>query len=106
MPRGPRCTTSTLSWRRSSRGTWLPRGSTTSTAHPRAGGIDPSDGESPRPDAPLAQLPNAVLTPHIGGASYNVEANHARMMGDGIAGVLRGGGPTNEIKPPPLPHPH
>jgi D-3-phosphoglycerate dehydrogenase len=67
--------------------------------HLAAAGLDHFDGEVLPPDAPLAKLPNVVLTPHIGGASYNVEANHARMMADGIAAVLRGERPANCINP-------
>jgi D-3-phosphoglycerate dehydrogenase len=51
------------------------------------------------PDSPLAKLPNVVLTPHIGGASYNVEANHAQMMADGVAAILRGDKPNHCVNP-------
>jgi D-3-phosphoglycerate dehydrogenase len=69
------------------------------SGHLAAAGLDHFDGEVLPPDAPLAKLPNVVLTPHIGGASYNVEANHARMMADGIAAILRGERPANCINP-------
>ena len=69
------------------------------SGHLAGAGLDHFDGEVLPPDSPLAQLPNVVLTPHIGGASYNVEANHAQMMADGIAAILRGDKPKNCINP-------
>lgn len=69
------------------------------SGHLAAAGLDHFDGEVLAPDAPLAKLSNVVLTPHIGGASYNVEANHARMMADGVTAILRGDKPKNCINP-------
>src|SRR3954447_21032285 len=69
------------------------------SGHLAAAGIDHFDGEYLAPDAPFAQLPNAVLTPHIGGASYDTEANQARMMADDIAAVLRGERPQHCANP-------
>jgi D-3-phosphoglycerate dehydrogenase / 2-oxoglutarate reductase len=67
--------------------------------HLAGAGLDHFDGEVLSPDSPLAQLPNVVLTPHIGGASYNVEANHATLMADGIAAILGGEKPKNCVNP-------
>ncbi len=72
------------------------------SGHLAAAGLDHFDGEWLAPDAPLAQLPNVVLTPHIGGATYDTEANHARMISDGIAALLAGGRPANCINPEAL----
>src|SRR4051794_932148 len=69
------------------------------SGHLAAAGIDHFDGEYLAPDAPLARLPNVVLTPHIGGASYNTEANHSRMMADDIAALLRGETPQHCVNP-------
>ena len=69
------------------------------SGHLAGAGLDHFDGEVLPPDSPLAQLPNVVLTPHIGGASYNVEANHAQMMADGITAILNGDKPKNCINP-------
>jgi D-3-phosphoglycerate dehydrogenase / 2-oxoglutarate reductase len=69
------------------------------SGHLAGAGLDHFEGEVLPPDSPLARLPNVVLTPHIGGASYNVEANHAQMMADGVAAILRGDKPTNCINP-------
>jgi D-3-phosphoglycerate dehydrogenase / 2-oxoglutarate reductase len=67
--------------------------------HLAGAGLDHFDGEVLSPDSPLAQLPNVVLTPHIGGASYNVEANHATLMADGIAAILGNEKPKNCVNP-------
>jgi D-3-phosphoglycerate dehydrogenase len=74
------------------------------SGHLASAGLDHFDGEVLPPDAPLAQLSNVVLTPHIGGATYNVEANHAQMMADGITAILGGDKPKNCINPEVLPH--
>ena len=69
------------------------------SGHLMSAGLDHFDGEVLAPDSPLAQLPNVVLTPHIGGATYNVEANHAQQMADGITAILNGQKPKNCINP-------
>src|SRR3954453_22329758 len=69
------------------------------SGHLAGAGLDHFEGEVLPPDSPLAKLPNVVLTPHIGGASYNVEANHAQMMADGIAAILAGEKPANCVNP-------
>ena len=73
------------------------------SGHLAAAGLDHFEGERLAPDAPLAQLSNVVLTPHIGGASYNTEANHALMMGEGITAILRGERPAHCVNPEVLP---
>jgi phosphoglycerate dehydrogenase-like enzyme len=50
-------------------------------------GIDVYDPEPPRPDSPLFQFDNVVLTPHIG--SFTVEGR-LRMGTTVVADVLRG----------------
>ena len=67
--------------------------------HLAAAGLDHFEGERLAAGHPLLDLPNVVLTPHIGGASYDTEANHARMMGEGIAAVLRGDRPAHCVNP-------
>jgi D-3-phosphoglycerate dehydrogenase len=67
--------------------------------HLAAAGLDHFEGERLAEGHPLLDLPNVVLTPHIGGASYDTEANHARMMGEGIAAVLRGERPAHCVNP-------
>ncbi|MDQ1697206.1 MAG: D-3-phosphoglycerate dehydrogenase / 2-oxoglutarate reductase, partial [Frankiaceae bacterium] len=69
------------------------------SGHLAGAGLDHFDGEVLPPDSPLAKLPNVVLTPHIGGATYDTEANHSVMMAEGIGAILRGDKPTNCINP-------
>jgi D-3-phosphoglycerate dehydrogenase len=64
-----------------------------------AAGLDHFAGESLAPDHPLAALPNVVLTPHIGGATYDTEANHTTLMAEGLAALLRGDAPANLANP-------
>jgi D-3-phosphoglycerate dehydrogenase len=62
-------------------------------------GLDHFEHEWLDPAHPLAQLSNVVLTPHIGGATYDTEGNHARMIADDIAAVLSGQKPVNCVNP-------
>ena len=64
-----------------------------------AAGLDHFDGEVLAVDHPLASLPNVVLTPHIGGATYDTEANHSKVIADGLATLLAGGSPPNLVNP-------
>jgi D-3-phosphoglycerate dehydrogenase len=70
------------------------------TDGPVAGaGLDHFDGEVLPVDHPLASLDNVVLTPHIGGATYDTEANHSKLIADGLATLLAGGTPDNLVNP-------
>ncbi len=40
-----------------------------------------------------------MLTPHIGGATYDTEANHTALIADGLAALLRGEAPANLANP-------
>ena len=62
-------------------------------------GLDHFQGEWLDPDDPLAALPNVVLTPHIGGATYDTEVNHSRMIADGLEAILEGRRPDNLANP-------
>ena len=52
-----------------------------------------------RPITRSARFANVVLTPHIGGATYDTEANHATAITDGLISLLDGGKPTNLVNP-------
>jgi D-3-phosphoglycerate dehydrogenase len=69
------------------------------SGHLAAAGLDHFEGESLATDHPLAGLPNVVLTPHIGGATYDTEANHTALMAAGLAALLRGEVPANLANP-------
>jgi D-3-phosphoglycerate dehydrogenase len=64
-----------------------------------AAGLDHFAGETLDPSDPLCSLPNVVLTPHIGGATYDTEANHARLVAEGLVTLLAGGTPSNLVNP-------
>ncbi len=53
-------------------------------------GLDHFEGERLPKEHPLLEMPNTVLTPHIGGATYDTEANHSRMLAEDLARLLRG----------------
>jgi D-3-phosphoglycerate dehydrogenase len=40
-----------------------------------------------------------VLTPHIGGATWNTEARQAQMVADDLAALLAGRRPINLVNP-------
>ena len=67
--------------------------------HLAAAALDHFEGEHLPVDHPLAGMPNVVLTPHIGGASYDTEANHTLLMADGLASLLDGDVPSNLANP-------
>jgi D-3-phosphoglycerate dehydrogenase len=64
-----------------------------------AAGLDHFAGEMLATDDPLTGLPNVVLTPHIGGATYNTEENHSRMIADDLARLLAGERPVHVANP-------
>ena len=53
-------------------------------------GLDHVDGEVLASDHPLVSMTNVVLTPHIGGATFDVEINQARMIVADMQRVLLG----------------
>jgi D-3-phosphoglycerate dehydrogenase len=44
-------------------------------------------------------MPNVVLTPHIGGATWNTETRHSLSIAEGLAELLAGGRPANLVNP-------
>lgn len=64
-----------------------------------AAGLDHFAGDWLPPDHPLAGMPNVVLTPHIGGATWNTEARQAQMVADGLDALLAGARPAHILNP-------
>lgn len=64
-----------------------------------AAGLDHFAGEWLPADHPLASLPNVVLTPHIGGATWNTEARQAQMIADDLEALLLGRPPAHIVNP-------
>ena len=74
------------------------------SGHLSAAALDHFEGEHLATDHPLVAMPNVVLTPHIGGATYDTETNHTTLMAGGLAALLRGERPSNLANPEVLSH--
>lgn len=61
--------------------------------------LDHFEGEHLPGGHPLLSMPNVVLTPHIGGATWDTECRQATMVADDVAALL-GGGPLRHIVNP------
>jgi D-3-phosphoglycerate dehydrogenase len=64
-----------------------------------AAGLDHFAGEWLPTDHPLVGMPNVVLTPHIGGATWNTEARQAQMVADDLEALLSGNMPAHIVNP-------
>jgi D-3-phosphoglycerate dehydrogenase len=64
-----------------------------------AAGLDHFVGEWLPVDHPLTAMPNVVLTPHIGGATWNTEARQAQIVADGLEALLSGRTPAHIANP-------
>jgi D-3-phosphoglycerate dehydrogenase len=64
-----------------------------------AAALDHFEGEFLAPDHPLVSMSNVVLTPHIGGATYDTEVNHTRIIAEDIVRLLAGAKPLNCVNP-------
>ncbi|MDG5481490.1 NAD(P)-dependent oxidoreductase [Mycolicibacterium gadium] len=64
-----------------------------------AAGLDHFVGEWLPVDHPLAAMSNVVLTPHIGGATWNTEARQAQIVADGLEMLLSGRTPAHIVNP-------
>ena len=62
-------------------------------------GLDHFVGEHLPADHPLVAMDNVVLTPHIGGATYDVEARQAQMVADDLERLLTGERPQHIVNP-------
>jgi D-3-phosphoglycerate dehydrogenase / 2-oxoglutarate reductase len=73
------------------------------SGHLAGAGLDHFDGEHLPAGHPLIDMPNVVLTPHIGGATYDTEANHTAMIAEDIRRILAGERPLHCVNPEVLP---
>jgi D-3-phosphoglycerate dehydrogenase len=64
-----------------------------------AAGLDHFVGENLAVDHPLTECRNVVLTPHIGGATYDTESNHSLTVANDLERLLRGDTPLNIVNP-------
>ncbi|MCV7402032.1 3-phosphoglycerate dehydrogenase [Mycobacterium fragae] len=64
-----------------------------------AAGLDHFVGEWLPVDHPLVGMSNVVLTPHIGGATWNTEARQAQMVADDLEALLSGRRPAHIVNP-------
>lgn len=67
--------------------------------HLGGAGLDHFEGEHLPTDHPLQSMTNVVLTPHIGGATYDTEANHSTLIADDVARLLNGERPVHCANP-------
>ena len=68
-----------------------------------AAGLDHFEGETLATDHPLTEFPSVVLTPHIGGATYDTESNHTRIIAEDLCRLLAGARPLHIVNPEVLP---
>ena len=68
-----------------------------------AAGLDHFEGEHLPKDHPLTEFPSVVLTPHIGGATYNTESNHTSTIAEDLCRLLAGARPLHVVNPEVLP---
>ena len=61
--------------------------------------LDHFDGENLPTDHPLIAMPNVVLTPHIGGATWDTECRQATMVADDFERLLAGEAPVHAVEP-------
>jgi D-3-phosphoglycerate dehydrogenase len=66
---------------------------------PAFAALDHFEGEAPPAGHPILDLPNALLTPHIGGATYDTEANHSSIIADDLTRLLAGEKPVHIANP-------
>jgi D-3-phosphoglycerate dehydrogenase len=73
------------------------------SGHLAGAGLDHFDGEHLPAGHPLLAMNNVVLTPHIGGATYDTEVNHTAMIAEDVRRILAGERPIHCVNPEVLP---
>jgi D-3-phosphoglycerate dehydrogenase / 2-oxoglutarate reductase len=69
------------------------------SGHLGGAGLDHFEGEVLPVDSPLVRRDDVVLTPHIGGATFDTEANHSRLLADDVVRLLAGERPHHIVNP-------
>ncbi|HET6963310.1 MAG TPA: NAD(P)-dependent oxidoreductase [Acidimicrobiales bacterium] len=69
------------------------------SGHLAGAGLDHFEGEHLPADHPLVSMSNVVLTPHIGGATWDTECRQATIVADGLARLLAGEVPAFIVNP-------
>ncbi|MEU5882629.1 NAD(P)-dependent oxidoreductase [Spirillospora sp. NPDC047279] len=69
------------------------------SGHLAGAGLDHFSGEWLEPSHPMAGLPNVVLTPHIGGATFDAESNQAAMVAADVERLRSGERPLHCLNP-------
>ena len=69
------------------------------SGHLGGAALDHVDGEVLPEGHPLLGMDNVVLTPHIGGATYDTEANHTAMVVADVERILAGERPEHIANP-------
>jgi D-3-phosphoglycerate dehydrogenase len=67
-------------------------------------GLDHFVGENLAVDDPLTTFANVVLAPHIGGATYDTESNHTRIIAEDLCRLRAGVTPLHIVNPEVLTH--
>jgi D-3-phosphoglycerate dehydrogenase len=69
------------------------------SGHLSGAGLDHFEGEHLPTDHPLVSMTNVVLTPHIGGATWDTEARQSAMVADGLFSLQEGELPAHLVNP-------
>jgi len=69
------------------------------SGHLSGAGLDHFKGERLAEGHPIGAMTNVVLTPHIGGATYDTEAIHSKLIADDVARIYAGEKPVNCVNP-------
>jgi len=69
------------------------------SGHVGGAGLDHFEGEWLDPSHPLAALDSVVLTPHVGGATFDTEANHTQTIAEDLCRLMAGARPRHIVNP-------